>query len=108
MGEGLAGGDDLAAVQAVGTGAGAQHVDPVEGGLGGDRADRPEDELGHIGETVSAFLPVRVFSPAGYSDVSWLAPTKANLAMLELAIPAGFRQVAPAAAPECSLPFRRG
>src|SRR5207248_4077520 len=36
VGEGLVGGDDLAAVQVAGADAGAQHVDPVQGGFGGD------------------------------------------------------------------------
>ena len=36
LGEGLVGGDHLAAVQAAGFDGGAQHVDAVEGGFGGD------------------------------------------------------------------------
>jgi hypothetical protein len=36
LGQGLVGGDDLAAVQVGGPDAGAQHVDAVQGGLGGD------------------------------------------------------------------------
>ena len=36
LGQGLVGGDDLAAVQVTGGDAGAQHVDAVELGLGGD------------------------------------------------------------------------
>jgi hypothetical protein len=43
----------------------------------------------------ATFLPVRVFSPSGYSDISWLAPTKANLALLDLAVPHGFKHVSP-------------
>src|SRR5208283_1390227 len=36
LGQGLVGGDDLAAVQVAGPDAGTQHVDAVQGGFGGD------------------------------------------------------------------------
>jgi hypothetical protein len=40
------------------------------------------------------FLPVRlVLSPTGHSDFGWLKPTAANLATLQVNVPAGLRQV---------------
>jgi uncharacterized membrane protein len=49
----------------------------------------------------STYLPVRVMLSLRkvqvQTDFSWLAPTPANLAQLNVAVPAGFRQVAPPA-----------
>lgn len=47
----------------------------------------------------ATYLPVRVMLTFGnvqiQTDFSWLAPTPANLAALNVTVPAGFQQVAP-------------
>ena len=49
----------------------------------------------------AGYLPVRVMLTLRaiqiQTDFSWLAPTPANLAQLNVTVPAGFRQVAPPA-----------
>ena len=49
----------------------------------------------------AGYLPVRVMLTLRaiqiQTDFSWLAPTPANLAQLNVTVPAGFRQVPPPA-----------
>ena len=45
------------------------------------------------------YLPVRASLVQRQTDFGWLAPTPARLAQLKVAVPAGFRQVPPPAAP---------
>ena len=44
------------------------------------------------------FLPVRIVYPWGYDQISWLRPTAADKALLQLAVPPGFRHIAGAKA----------
>jgi hypothetical protein len=43
----------------------------------------------------ATYLPVRILIPSGWRDLRWLAPTQANVAALQLAVPHGFRHVPP-------------